>query len=78
MDIFGAERRDNPRNPNVQRVTRRELATLFPTLHGPVCSVTLAPVLAREVAPRSWAVATLLEAVPFLRTPLVGVLGRER
>lgn len=69
---------DNPRNPNVRRVTRRELATLFPTLRGPVRSVTLAPFLARAVAPHSWAVATLLEAVPFLRTHLVAVLGRER
>jgi ubiquinone/menaquinone biosynthesis C-methylase UbiE len=69
---------DNPRNPNVRRVTRRELAALFPALRGSVRSVTLAPVLARAVAPHSWTVATLLEAVPFLRTHLVAVLGRER
>jgi ubiquinone/menaquinone biosynthesis C-methylase UbiE len=69
---------DNPRNPNVRRVTRRELAALFPTLLGPVRSVTLAPLLARAVVPRSWAVATLLEAIPFLRTHLLAVLGKER
>ena len=69
---------DNPGNRNVRRVTRRELATLFPTLRGQVRSVTLAPVLARRIAPRSWTVATLLEAIPFLRTHLLAVLGKER
>jgi SAM-dependent methyltransferase len=69
---------DNPRNPNVRRVTRRELAALFPTLRGPIRSVTLVPFLARAVAPRSWTVATLLEAVPFLRTHLLAVLSKER
>jgi ubiquinone/menaquinone biosynthesis C-methylase UbiE len=68
---------DNPRNPNVRRVTRRELAALFPSLRGPVRSVTLAPFLARAVAPWSWTVATVLEAIPFLRTHLVAVLRRE-
>jgi ubiquinone/menaquinone biosynthesis C-methylase UbiE len=69
---------DNPRNPNVRGVSRRELVTLFSSLSGTVRSVTLAPVLARAVAPRSWTVATLLEAIPFLRTHLVAVLRKER
>jgi Methylase involved in ubiquinone/menaquinone biosynthesis len=68
---------NNPANPNVRRVTRRELARLFPSLSGPIRSVTLLPILARAVAPRCWTIATLLEAIPFLRTHLVAVLRRE-
>ncbi len=65
---------DNPRNPNVRGIGRRELAALFPTLSGPVRSAALAPPLARAVAPASWLLADLLEALPFLRTHLVAVL----
>jgi ubiquinone/menaquinone biosynthesis C-methylase UbiE len=65
---------DNPRNPHVRGVGRRELAELFPGLAGPVMSAALAPPLARAVAPVSWLLADLLEAVPFLRTHLLAVL----
>ena len=65
---------DNPRNPNVRGIGRAELAALFPTLAGPVRSSTLAPPLARAVAPVSWLAANILEALPFLRTHLVAVL----
>jgi len=51
---------------------------LFPALHGPMQSVTLAPPLARVVAPRSWVAATLLEACPWLRTHLMAVLVKDR
>jgi hypothetical protein len=69
---------DNPRNPAVRRVARTELAELFPTLRGRVRSVTLAPPLARAVAPRSWACAAMLESLPFLRTHLVAVLKKPQ
>jgi ubiquinone/menaquinone biosynthesis C-methylase UbiE len=65
---------NNPRNPHVRRVSRKELRQLFPHLSGDIRSVTLAPPLARLVAPRSWALATVLAAVPWLRTHLLGVL----
>lgn len=64
---------DNPRNPHVRGVDRRELRELFP-FPGQVRRVTLAPPLARALAPRSWALATLLEAIPWLRTHLLAVL----
>ncbi len=69
---------DNPRNRNVRRVNRRELALLFPELSGRVRRVTLAPPLARWIAPRSWVVATLLEALPLLRTHLLAVLVKAK
>lgn len=68
---------DNPRNPNVRRVDRRELRRLFPDLSGEVRSITLAPPLARIIAPRSWTLAVALETVPFLRTHLLAVLVQE-
>jgi len=65
---------NNPANPNVRRVGREELHQLFPQLKGKVRSVTLAPPLARLVAPSSWTMAVFLEAVPLLRTHLLAVL----
>jgi len=68
---------NNPRNPAVRKVTRRELRQLFPGLTGEIRSVTLAAPLARLVAPRSWALATLVEAIPLLRTHLLAVLVKR-
>jgi len=69
---------NNPRNPNIRKVDRTELAQLFPKLQGRIKAVTLAPPLARFVAPRSWALATLLGCLPLLRTHLLGVLIKTR
>jgi hypothetical protein len=65
---------NNPRNPQVRKVNRRELRDLFPLLTGEIRSVSLAPPLARLVAPWSWTCAALLEAIPLLRTHLLAVL----
>jgi SAM-dependent methyltransferase len=67
---------NNPANDQVRGIRRREMSRLFPALQGEVRSVTLAPPLARRIAPLSWTLATCLEAVPFLRTHLVAVLRR--
>ncbi len=68
---------DNPRNPNVRGIRTRELRRLFPGFAGPVRSVTLAPPLARLVAPRSWLLATMLESVPPLPAHRIGVLVKR-
>ena len=65
---------NNPKNPRVRRVNRKELKSLFPQLSGELKSVTLAPPLARLLAVRSWTLATSLEAIPLLRTHLLAVL----
>lgn len=65
---------NNPRNPRVRRVDRKELRRLFLQLRGEIKSVTLAPPLARFIAPKSWVLATLLTAIPILRTHLLAVL----
>jgi ubiquinone/menaquinone biosynthesis C-methylase UbiE len=68
---------NNPQNPNVRKVDRKELKQLFPTLVGRIESATLAPPIARVVAHRSWALANVMEAVPFLRTHLLAVLVKQ-
>jgi SAM-dependent methyltransferase len=65
---------NNPNNPQVRGVGRRELRQLFPELEGEIRSVTLAPPIARFLAPRSWALASMLEAIPLLRTHLAAVM----
>ena len=65
---------DNPQNPHVRGISRSEILRLFPQLAGKIKSVTLAPPLARLIVPRSWALATFLETIPFLRTHLLAVL----
>lgn len=66
--------RNNPRNPDVRAVTAGELAALFPGMSGRRTRVTLAPPLARLVAPRSWLACRLLEQLPWLRTHFLAVL----
>jgi SAM-dependent methyltransferase len=67
---------DNPRNPNVRGVGKDELRRLFPGCRIDVRRVTLAPPLARAVAPRSWLAASLLSAVPALCTHYAGTIRR--
>lgn len=67
---------NNPRNPNVRGIKRPEIKELFPEMSGRIRSVTLAPPIARRVVPFSWSLATILEALPFLRTHLLGVLQK--
>lgn len=64
----------NPRNPDTVGIGRRELVRLFPGGRLRVRRVTLAPPLARLVAPRSWLAAELLERLPPLRTHLLATL----
>lgn len=65
---------DNPRNPNVRGIGKRQLRELFPRLSGTLRTTTLAPPLVRRIAPRSHWLATTLETLSPLRTHLVAVL----
>ena len=68
--------RNNPRNPDVQGVGRSELQALFPGCAITVERVTLAPPLARFIARRTWTIAHLLQAIPFLRTHYLATIRR--
>lgn len=65
---------DNPSNPDVRAVRKRELRTLFPGCRLELRRTTLAPPLARRIAPHSWLVAAILSTVPPLCTHYVGTI----
>jgi hypothetical protein len=67
---------NNPRNPEVRRLGRHEIAGLFPGWHLTLERVTLAPPIARTLAGRADVTARLLAAVPWLRTHYLGVLRK--
>jgi ubiquinone/menaquinone biosynthesis C-methylase UbiE len=62
---------DNPRNPDVRRIGRDELERLFPGWRLQAQSLTLAPPIARRLAPLSWLAAAIASRLPLLRTHLL-------
>ena len=67
---------DNPRNADVRRVTRKDLRRLFPGWRFSIRSVTLAPPLARRLAPFSWLGAEAASRLSFLRTHLLARIAK--
>lgn len=67
---------NNPRNPEVRRVSRAEIAGLFPGWRIALERVTLAPPLTRALAARAAPAARLLATVPWLRTHYLGLLRK--
>jgi hypothetical protein len=66
----------NPTNRRTRGIGVREAAALFAGCPIRMRRVTLAPPLARLVAPRSWLAAAMLEAIPPLRSHLL-MLARK-
>jgi SAM-dependent methyltransferase len=65
---------DNPRNPDVRSVSRDEIIALFPRCAIRMQRITLAPPLARAIAPYSRVMCELLSVFPVLRThPLAAI-----
>ncbi|MGE0448382.1 MAG: class I SAM-dependent methyltransferase [Vicinamibacterales bacterium] len=69
---------NSPANPDVRGVDRREIERLFPSCRITLERVTLAPPLARGVAPYSHAACELLNLIPLLRTHYLGAIEPER
>jgi ubiquinone/menaquinone biosynthesis C-methylase UbiE len=69
--------RSNPRNPNVRGVTRSEIGALFPDCDIDLRPLTLAPPLARAIAPRSWLACSLLTYIPALCTHYLGAIRKR-
>jgi len=67
----------NPMNRDTRGVSRAELRALFPAARAVIHRVTLAPPLARLLVPRWPAAARGLETLPFCRTHLLGLIGKE-
>jgi SAM-dependent methyltransferase len=58
----------NPRNLDVQGMSKKEILRLFPNCDVILRRVTLAPPLARALAPRSWLLGTFLTMLRILNT----------
>ena len=67
---------DNPSNPDVAGVKRREVLALFSGCQLQLRRITLAPPIARWVARRSWLGCHLLEKIPWLCTHYLGVIQK--
>jgi hypothetical protein len=67
----------NPLNRATHGVGRAELGRLFPGFAADLERATLAPPLARLVAPRSERAARALAALPWLRGHYLGLLRRR-
>jgi SAM-dependent methyltransferase len=65
----------NPRNRDTRGLGRREIRYLFPDCPIRFRSVTLAPPLARLLAPRSYLACQVLEAVRLLNTHLLAIVS---
>jgi ubiquinone/menaquinone biosynthesis C-methylase UbiE len=69
---------NNPWNPDVRGIKRAEIRELFANCVIYLQRVTLAPPLARAIAPRSWLLAHLLAKLPLLCTHYLGVIRKNR
>jgi ubiquinone/menaquinone biosynthesis C-methylase UbiE len=68
---------NNPRNPDVRGIGKKEVHQLFPGCQIELRRVLLAPPILRAVAPHSWIVCHLLGLVPWLRTHCVGAIRKR-
>jgi SAM-dependent methyltransferase len=68
---------DNPRNAAVRGLRAPEIRALFPGYRVRLRRITLAPPLARRIAPVSWLAAQALERLALLNTHYLGALRRE-
>jgi len=68
---------NNLRNPDVKGVKRREIHALFPQCDIHLQRITLAPPIARRLAPYSWFFCYLLSQIPLLRTHYIGVIRKH-
>src|SRR5690606_37574580 len=67
---------NNPRNPHVRGVKKREIHSLFPNHRVRLRRVTLAPPLVRRLVNVSWIGCELLEKFRILNTHYFGVLRK--
>jgi SAM-dependent methyltransferase len=68
---------NNPWNPDVRGVKKREISQLFPHCHIELRRITLAPPVTRLLAPYSWLICYLLAKIPWLCTHYLGVIRKK-
>lgn len=69
----------NPRNSAVQGISHSQIRTLFdqPGVTFDFRRSTLAPPIARMLAPRAYGLAFLLERLKFLNTHVIGIISQQ-
>jgi SAM-dependent methyltransferase len=68
---------NNPWNPDVKGVKKREIQELFPNCLLSLKRVTLAPPIVRTLVPFSTLLCLILDKVPFLRSHYLGKIRRK-
>jgi ubiquinone/menaquinone biosynthesis C-methylase UbiE len=69
---------NNPWNPDVKGVKKKEIQELFPNCALTLKRVTLAPPIVRTLAPFSTLLCLILEKIPFLCTHYLGMIRRKK
>ena len=67
---------DNPQNPDVRGVRKKDIYDLFSDCKIYLKRITLAPPITRFLAPRSYLLSYLLESMRFLNTHYLGVIKK--
>lgn len=67
---------NNPHNPDVRAVTRREIGELFAGCQIRLRRATLAPPISRKLVPLTWVGALLLESIKILNSHLLGIIRK--
>ncbi|UCD84904.1 MAG: class I SAM-dependent methyltransferase [Deltaproteobacteria bacterium] len=70
-------RYNNPNNPDVSGIKKREIKELFPECDYEFKTVTLLPPLVRKLAKISWLTCFLLNMITFLRTHYFAVIRKR-
>jgi len=68
---------NNPKNPDVRGVKMREIKRLFPDCDIRLQRITLAPPIARLLAPYSWLLCYFLSRIPWLCSHYIGVIRKN-
>jgi ubiquinone/menaquinone biosynthesis C-methylase UbiE len=68
---------NNPWNPDVRGIRKHEIRHLFPGCHIELHRVTLAPPLARILAPYSWLACYALQQMKIFNTHYLGLIRRK-
>jgi len=67
----------NPRNPDVRGIRTEEIYALFPRCHIELRRITLAPPLARVIAPYSRLACSILELAKIFNTHYLGIITKH-
>jgi len=68
---------NNPWNPDVKGVKKKEIQRLFPNCMLSLKRVTLAPPVVRSLVPLSIILCLMLDKIPLLRTHYLGMIRRK-